>query len=321
MKTSKKVMIIVASASVFVGLFISLGALIAMNFDFSRLNSVTFVTNTYSVEEAFSNVSVDGAECDVRLLLSEDGSSKVVCKESDRISHSVAVNSGTLTVERHDDRRWYEHIGIYWGKMEIVIYLPQSEYEALYVKNMSGNITIPKDFSFTEAEVQSTSGNVSFKAAVQNALSAKTVSGELYVGDTAPKSLEAESTSGDVTVASVKVETEVKAKTVSGDVELSGIECQNAAAESTSGDVTFSGVYASEKMNIKSVSGDVELLKCDADSLWIKTTSGDASGTLLTEKIFITDTTSGDISVPGSVTGGKCEVKTTSGDIRFKISE
>ena len=42
-------------------------------------------------------------------------------------------------------------------------------------------------------------------------------------------------------------------------------------------------------------------------------------GTLLSDKVFITDTTTGDVDVPKTTTGGKCEITTTTGDIEIDI--
>lgn len=320
MKSAKKILLIVAVVSVAAGLLLCLGAFAAMGFTFTRLNSLTFETRTYTVEEPFDDLLVEGAECDVRLLPSEDGSCRIVCRESDRIDHTVQVVNGCLTIERVDHRKWYEHIiGIYWGRMEVAIYLPESAYASLSVTSVSGNVEIPADFSFTEAKVQSTSGNIRFFASVENGLSAKTVSGDMNMRNVSPKSLRVQSTSGDITIASVHVAEELIAKTVSGDLDFSAIDCGSLDANTTSGEVECSALRASGSLRIKTVSGDVELRGCDADTLWIKTTSGDVSGSLLTEKIFITDTTSGRVRVPPSASGGKCEVTTTSGDIGLTI--
>ncbi|MGN1048779.1 MAG: DUF4097 family beta strand repeat-containing protein [Eubacteriales bacterium] len=321
MKTAKKVAIIAASALIAVGLLISFGAIIAMDFDFSGMNTITPVTNAYSVKESFTNINIEGAECDIRLLASDDGLCKVLCSESDKISHSVEVNNKALFIKRTDNRKWYEHIGVYWGKMEIAVYLPQSDYEYLYVKSLSGNIEIPEGFSFVEADIHNTSGDIFFSANTENDLSVKNVSGKLSVSNSSPIRLDAESTSGNVTISSVKSAAELSVKTVSGDIGLRDIECKDIYAESTSGDVAFSDVYASEKIRIGNVSGQIGLYGCDASSLWINTTSGDVSGTLLTEKIFIAESVSGNISVPYSGTGGKCEIKTTSGNIKITLKQ
>lgn len=320
MKVAKRNLLIAAAATVAAGLLLCFGAFAAMGFDFSRLNTLTVETHTYTVEDPFVNLSVDGAECDVRLFPSEDGSCKVVCRESDKIDHTVKVVDGTLTIKRVDHRKWYEHIvGFHWGKMEVAIYLPESAYASLSVTSVSGDVEIPAGFSFGEAEVQSTSGDVRFLASVENGLSVKTVSGDLFVQNTAPKSLRARSTSGDVTVSSVQVGAELTIKTVSGDLSLSQITCGSIDAETTSGDVECTALRASGSLRVKTVSGDVELRGCDGGTLWIKTTSGDVSGRLLTEKRFVTDTTSGRVRVPNAASGGTCEVTTVSGDIEFTV--
>lgn len=279
MKKSKKIAIIIAVIMIFVGFALAMGATVMLGFDIKELNTLTFETNSYSVEEAFTNISIDGAECNVSLVKSEDGICNVVCHESDKITHTVEVKDGTLSITRRDNRKWYENIGVYWGDMDIEIYLPESEYDALYVKTLSGDIAIPEAFHFGDTEVQSTSGNVDFTASVSGNLSVKTVSGEVYVSRTDSKKV---------------------------------------SVQSTSGDIDFKDVVSQEEIHIESVSGDVELYQCDAESLWIKTSSGNVSGSLLTEKIFFADTSSGDVDVPRSSSGGKCEIITTSGDIEFE---
>lgn len=320
MSSAKKILLIVAAACVIAGLLVCFAALAAAGFEPTELNSLTFETRTYTIEQPFTDLFVDGAECDVRLFPSEDGGCKIVCLESDKIDHTVRVIDGTLTIERVDHRKWYEHIfGIRWGRMEVAIYLPESTYASLSVTSVSGDVAIPADFSFTDATVRSTSGNIRFLASVENGLSLKTVSGDISVQDVAPKSLQAQSTSGDVTIGSVRVEGELAVKAVSGDLELSQVDCGSLNAETASGEVGASSLRAAGNVRIKTVSGDVDLKSCDADTLWIKTTSGDVSGRLLTEKIFVTDTTSGNVRVPPSASGGTCEVTTVSGNIKFTI--
>lgn len=319
MKRSKKVAIIAAGVMIAVGLSVSIGAAVSMNFDVDKINTLSFETNTYRIDEEISDISVNGAECDIRLIPSEDGICKVVCYESDKISHTVGVENNKLIVERHDNRKWYEHIGVYWGNMEIAIYLPQGEYDKLYAKNLSGDIIIPENFAFSSAEIRSTSGDVSFEAAVNEELSAKTTSGEVYIGNTALNKLTAVSTSGNVTVENVTSQGTFEVKAVSGDIDLSGVRCQRISVSTTSGEVDFSDTITTDGIRAESVSGNVEFYKCDASSLWIKTGSGDVSGTLLTEKRFLTDTSSGDVDVPRTASGGKCEITTTSGNIEFEI--
>ncbi|MCH5297384.1 MAG: DUF4097 family beta strand repeat protein [Ruminococcus sp.] len=322
MNKSKKISIIIAIILFVIGVIISACGLCSINFDFSTLNTMNTVTKTYTVDESFRNIHIEGAECDVRLMASNDDKCRVICNESDKISHSVSTQNETLTIKRIDNRKWYEHIGIFfWDNIEIDVYLPEIEYKELYIKSMSGNIEIPENFTFSKADVDSTSGDVSFLSNVKKEASIKTVSGDIYVGKSSAKKIDIHSTSGDLTISSINFSDEIKVKSVSGDIKLSNIECQNIISNTTSGNHTFSSVNAKNNIRIESVSGDVDLYQCDSETMNIKTTSGDVTGTLLTDKIFDIKTTSGNINVPQSDIGGKCEIRTTSGDVKLAINK
>lgn len=319
MKSAKKVAIRVSVLLILAGLIIGVVALMSIKFNFSELNTMEFVTNTYFIDEAFNNIYVEGAECDVRLILTEDEKCKVDCSEGDKISHSVTVENDTLKIIRNDNRDWYEYTGVYWGRMEIAVYLPKSEFDSLYVMSLSGDIDIPADFAFDDAELHNSSGEVRFKAEVSEDLLIKTISGDIYAEKTCPKSLTVNASSGNVTLEGITLETDLAVTTVSGDIAVEDIECGNVNIETSSGEVVFSKLLAEENIHIETISGDVDLLKSDAETLWIRTSSGEVFGTLLTEKIFVTSTSSGEVDVPGTASGGKCEIKTVSGDIKFSI--
>ena len=79
-------------------------------------------------------------------------------------------------------------------------------------------------------------------------------------------------------------------------------------------------VASQGKFNIKNDTGDVKLENSDAGDILIETGSGNVIGTLLSEKVFITETDTGDISVPKTITGGRCEIKTDTGNIKIDIA-
>lgn len=61
--------------------------------------------------------------------------------------------------------------------------------------------------------------------------------------------------------------------------------------------------------------------KVSAAECFLSCTSGSVKGTLLSDKIFLTDSGSGSIRVPRSTEGGTCEITTTSGSIRIDIAK
>lgn len=318
MKASKKTAIKVAVGCIVAGALLSFVALLTMGFDFKEINTMKSVTNTYEIQEPFTNLTID-TEFDVRLLPSDDGVCKVVCRESDKITHRVTVEDQTMTISQESHRKWYDYLGLSWGTTELTVYLPAGEYGALRVSTMSGDVEIPDALSFSEAKIENCSGSVRFSAAVAEDLSIKTVSGDIEVRRTNPKNLRLTSTSGEISVDSAQLAGSLEAYAVSGDITLTSVSCQDITAETTSGEVELEQTVAAEALRIETVSGDIDLTRSDAASAWLKSTSGEVSGTLLTEKVFFTDTTSGSVEVPRTTGGGTCEIKTVSGDIEFSI--
>ena len=324
MRPEKKKALRFALICVAAGLLISFIALASLNFSFFEMGTMEHAATTYTVTDSFTNIKVWGAECDVRLIPSEDGTCTVLCNETDRVTHTVSVKNGTLIIERTDNRKWYEHIGFtwsYWGPMEVVVSLPGRAYGDLDVRTASGRVEIPGDFSFDNAGVDGTSGDVRFMAAVDGDLRLKTVSGDIQAGGMRPKTLTVTSTSGDITLNTIAVNAAFSCKTVSGSQTVTDLTCRSATLNTTSGDVTVSDLIASENIRMEAVSGRLNLIRCEADTLWLKTVSGDVTGTLRTDKAFATYTTSGTVRVPDSTSGGACEVKTVSGNIRLDIAD
>lgn len=302
MKTAKNITMIVAAAMIAVGLFGGLVVLATMNFDFKDLNNIEWETNTYAVEEKFENISIKGDEAGVSLALSEDGSCKVVCTEAEHVYNVIGVKNKTLSIERVDERKWNEYIGIFINEIELTVYLPKADYEKLTINNSSGSVEIPAGFTFSEAEVVNSSGHISFAADVK---------GDLTV----------ENTSGGIDIASVLAGRNMDVKGTSGSIDVSDVKCVNLTVENSSGRVDCENVIAAEEIFIKNSSGGIELEKCDASNLKLKATSGSIKGTLLSEKTFLADASSGRVDVPRTTTGGVCEVTTSSGNISMSIVE
>ena len=319
MKTAKKTAIYISVGAICLGILLSFIAMASMNFDFLQLNTINFESKTYTVEEDFTNISIIGAECDIELLPANNGKTTVECSESDKIHHEIKVENGTLTVKRTDDRQWYEHFGVYWAEMSVTVYLPKSEYDKIYASALSGDIKIPNNFTFTEAEINNTSGDTEFFASVSGPLEIQSVSGDILISKISAENIKLQSTSGDIEIYEINANDDISLKTVSGEIEAQNINCQNLTAKSTSGEIEIERLIAKNRIETESVSGNIGLTNCDGENLKLSSTSGDIRGTLLSEKIFLTYTTSGNVNVPYSATGGTCEIKTTSGNIHFKI--
>lgn len=316
MKKSKKVSIIIAIIFIFGGLVLYATAVAIGGFDINKLNSVNITDKSYIIEEKFHNINIESAESNISFAKAEDNKCRVECREGDKIYHTVTVENDTLTIRRVDIRKWYEHFSIYWKEMKITVYLPKTEYDSLYIRTISGDVNISDKFTFISAEIDDTSGDISFDANVNKELKTRTVSGGLSISNTKANKIEANSTSGDVTLTNIECSDNLQVGSISGNLSLKDIDCDNITVGNTSGDNEFINV-TSRRFQCESVSGNINLYSCDADNLKLKTTSGNVSGSLLTDKQFKTESISGKINVPSSETGGICEITTVSGDINI----
>ena len=81
----------------------------------------------------------------------------------------------------------------------------------------------------------------------------------------------------------------------------------------------MNNVIAAEKFSIKRNTGDVRFDGTDAAEILVETDTGDVTGTFLSEKTFFVETDTGSVDVPESITGGRCEITTNTGDIELDI--
>lgn len=319
MKKEKKITLMVAGCMILAGLVMAAGGFAAIRFDVSRLNTISYDTNSYEIEEGFHHIAIDGGSSDVRFYPSEEDTCKVVCTEGDDVTFVVEVKDDTLHVRRQNSGMRIVHFGVNFGETGISVYVPENTYESLTVHTISGNVAVPEALQFASADIRSTSGEIKMLASTGSSLAVQATSGDIHIGNTAPESLTVQSTSGEITVKNVNVKSGIQVKSTSGDITFTDVRGQTIAASATSGEITFSEVIADGNMRLESTSGDVELRNSDGSELYIRSSSGDVYGTLLSEKVFRIHTSSGDVNAPYSASGGKCEVTTRSGDIDFVI--
>lgn len=319
MKKSVKIALIVAACLVGAGILLVAAAAVSPDFDFRRISPLRGEVETYTYENPndFESIVIDVVESDVRVLRSSKGELQIICDESDRIYHEVRVENGTLYVTRNDTRRWFERIFSFdFREMTVTVYLPQELYAGIHAKSVSGDVIVEAGVIFDSAELKSTSGELSFYAATEGALSLTSVSGDVDVHGSDVGTLSASSTSGSIEISRVRANEGVEVDTTSGDIGISHVTAVSLSADSTSGDARLENTVVTEHLKIETTSGDIELEACDAATLSIDSMSGEVEGTLLSGKMYSTETDSGSVRVPASTSGaGECRISTNSGDI------
>lgn len=300
MRKSVKTRLILASVLVVFGLAVFTGVMFAYDWDFSKLNTVAYVTNTYQVNENFNGISINTNTTDVTFAPSDDATCRIVCHEMENVKHTAKVQNGILTIQTVDTRKWYEHISISFHSLKMTVYLPHDAYDTLCIETDTGDILIPKDFSFNTLEIEGDTADVTCFAAVSGETEIASDTGNIHVEDTKAGNLHFSTATGNVTL---------KAVTVNNNVEI----------EVNTGDIRLEKVIASGDFSIESDTGDVRFDGSDAQRIFVQTNTGDVKGTLLSDKVFITETDTGRINVPQTASGGRCEIVTNTGDVILAI--
>lgn len=321
MNNATKIWLIIGSVLIVTGIIIFSVAMTLNHWNFKTITNNKYVTTTHEVSEDFSNISLDTDTADVIFIPSDDKTCKVVCYELTTAKHSVSVNNDSLTISLDDRRKWYDHIGLSWSTPTITVYLPKADYNSLLVKSDTGKIEIPKDFKFENADIKATTGNVIYLASASGDIKIKTSTGNIRVENTFVNTMSLTTTTGRITVNSVECDNDILLKVSTGNVKANNIRCNSLSSDGSTGYISLENVIASDKIHIERSTGNIDFEKCDAAEIYAKTTTGHIYGSLLSEKIFITESTTGNISVPKTTTGGKCELKTTTGNIKIKINQ
>lgn len=319
MKKSMKPSVRIAICLCIVGVVLWVVSAIAEDSGKKNLSTVTYETNTYKIEETFSNITIETKTADICFAPWEEEGCKIVCYEETKMKHTVAVQEDKLTIAVKDTREWYDNIGISFEKAKLTVYLPKEQYKMLEIKSSTGDVDVPVMFGFQEVRVQTTTGKINWKASVADSLTIKSGTGEVKVDTEKLGKLQIETTTGEVSVSSVTNALMVGAKTTTGKILLDSIRCRSFSADSNTGKIRIKNTVADFNATVTSNTGGVTFEKSDAqESLCINTTTGDVKGTLLSEKSFYTKTTTGKISVPKTV-GNPCEITTTTGDIEIEV--
>ena len=303
-----------------VGALIMVAAMFSMKFDFRRLGTRRTVTNTYTPAGDFEDILIGIDTAELTFLPSEDGKLKVICVEEEGMQHVVAVSDGTLSIQAVDTQRWHEKIGVGGEKTSVTVYLPKKEYGALTLKTSTGDVTVPAAFRFRSVLMTGSTADIDFRAFTEGSVSIRTSTGDISLDGLKADSLDLTASTGHIRVSASVIAGSVKVQTSTGEVGFTDLNCADARVKTTTGEVDLTRVLASESLRIETDTGDVSFDRSDAPEIRVETDTGDVTGTLLTPKTFEADTHTGRVKLPRSEPGGRCELKSDTGDFEISIA-
>lgn len=320
MSKSATIWMIIAAVLIVIGLILFAIVMTKYSWDFSKLSTTEYETNQYTLTDSFRDISIKTDTADIRFLPSENGECKIVCYEEKKVKHSVLVEDEVLTIRSVNEKRWFEHIGVNFNSPKITVYLPEKEYASLFVNESTGDVEISQDFRFENMELSTSTGRVSCYASASKLVKIGTDTGDIRIEKMTAGTMDLKVSTGKIDAKSITCEGDISIHVSTGKTVLTDVTCNALISGGRTGDITLKNVIARQRFSIQRSTGDVVFDHSDAAELYVETDTGDVTGSLLTEKVFNTDTSTGKVRVPNSVTGGRCEITTDTGDIKIEIS-
>lgn len=277
---NRKVWLIIAFVLIITGVMVFSLALSVLKWDFNGLGTVKYTTDEYSITDKFNSISINADIADVSVNLAEDGVCKIICVYEEKYPFTVSVKDNTLNITRQTERQWTDFIGINSDTTSVSVYLPPEQYGRVYVDVSTGDVLI-NGISCSDIVLEGSTGDVKLNnISATNEIFVDLSTGSIYTNNCVSEKIQAECSTGDIYFD----------KTESG----------NIYAECSTGNILFN--------------------ESDAQEIYAECSTGDIKGNLLSEKTFFAETSTGDVIVPPSKTGGKCELVTSTGDIKIEIT-
>ena len=319
MKTVTKVMLIIGAVLVLAGAAIFVAVMAPGNWNFKGLGTAEFVTETIDVDGEFADILIDTNMTAVVIQPSTTGKCRVAFFNHKKVTCSASVKDGVLQIETEDARKWYERIS-FSIDYEMVVYLPQSEYGSLTVRNSTGRLLIPREFSFGNIDAALSTGNVDCKASASGRIKIKTNTGNVRLEGVTAGGLELSATTGNISLRSVSCGGGIDLSVSTGKTTLEDVSCKSLSSKGSTGKLSLENVIAEETLSVERSTGSVRFEKCDARDFVIRTSTGNVKGSLLTGKVFSARSDTGRVKVPESTAGGgTCSVTTDTGSITITV--
>ena len=318
MKKTTKIWLLAAVSLVLLGSLLFVGVMTACGWNFAKLSTASYETKTYEINEPFGDISLTADTAGVVFALSDDGKCRVECYEEINEGYSVAVEKETLVVRSRNQKAWYASIGFHFDAPKITVYLPQTQYNTLTIAGKTGNVEIPETLAFENVAISLSTGNVDFCASASGAVRITTSTGNIRVERATAGAFDLSVATGRVIVSAVNCRENVTVHVSTGVTYLTDLSCKSVVSVGTTGDISLQNVVATERFSVERSTGRVKFDRCDAAEIYVKTTTGAVTGSFLSDKVFVIDTARGSVDVPPTVAGGRCEIRTSTGDIRIQ---
>lgn len=331
----------------------------AMNFRLEDINMLgESITDTYESEESVKEIEANLSLGDITVEHAEDGKITVEAVGYDNLSFDISVKDGILNIVERDQRPWWKKIFNIGLVLDVNVKLPADSYDRLNIDNDVGDVKVKGGLTFGSVHIESDTSKINMMASVSAKTEIFSDTGSIFIdspilGDTrvgndtgtiSLKACEAGNLDLSTDTGSVYVKAgtagDVKVEVDTGSVRIENTECRDVNVEGDTGSVIMSNVSASSldvqtatggikvtesifggEARFKSSTGSVSFTCSDASSIHAETSTGGIYMSLLSEKSFDADSSTGSVSVPNNNSGAKCYLRSSTGSIKVEYAK
>lgn len=233
---------------VFFGLNLVAGGIVAL---VMLLPRGTYVRKEHSLSSPIQHISIRLPASNVRLTPTEEAQCRVSCYEKDRLPHRVWEENGTLYVEQDRVLGGY---GLH--KQQVTVFLPRGRAETVSVTVATGDVTL-EHLGLRTLVLKSATGNLKLSQVCSYGISLRGTTGDIILetvnnmGD-----LSVELTTGNVRFSKLGT-TSASIKTVTGDVEGDFRSDKVIQAETTTGRISVPQATVGGPCRIRTTTGNI----------------------------------------------------------------
>lgn len=231
----------------------------------------------------FSDIDIDISTADVLLEASADGDVKIDASTGDIKINDISVG----------------------GLLDVVVSTGDVSLSGV----VCNSVNVAGSTGTTEINSLFSSGGVALERST----------GHINIVGLDALSLDIVTSTGKVNASDVKCADTAKVDVSSGDITFKNLRAETLMSNGDSGDVILTDTVIAGRVDIERDTGDVEFNSFDAAEIHINVSTGDVTGTLLSDKVYIIKTSTGKIDVPDTITGGRCEITTSTGDVKISV--
>jgi DUF4097 and DUF4098 domain-containing protein YvlB len=219
----KKNLTVIGAILLVAGIALSGIGFASVGFDPQKLNgTVTFSQKQYTVDSGkVKAIKIADTNNSIELTRSEGQDIVITYYESDKDRYEIGLGAdGKLSMQYVDDRKWYEHIEINWGRQDthVTVALPEGFRSDLELTTVNGSVTAENQMA-DRLRAATTNGDIRLQGVNATGVAeVSTVNGQVALSDLAADSLTARSMNGQVQVNGVSVSASVDMSTTNGSI-------------------------------------------------------------------------------------------------------